>query len=185
MAAVGDNTFFFFLILMPGMGAELRASRKPSPSIAARSRRGVTQNPQLTPKRQPRVPKKAPKFSPQMAPKLSPKKTPRCPLLLTLGRDDLDFDLLGGIGCRIQGFVFLLCKRNISRKGGDAAAKGGKGGQMPGRTPKTAQQPPKISPKTLKSSLKLPKNNPSPSRAAPDSLLPLYGHWFQIVFIGG
>jgi hypothetical protein len=33
LAAVGDNTFFFFLILMPGTGAELRASRKPRPSI--------------------------------------------------------------------------------------------------------------------------------------------------------
>lgn len=33
LAAVGDSTFFFFLILMPGTGAELRASRKPRPSI--------------------------------------------------------------------------------------------------------------------------------------------------------
>ena len=34
LVAVGDSTFFFFLILMPGMGAELRASRKPRPSMA-------------------------------------------------------------------------------------------------------------------------------------------------------
>ena len=33
LAAVGDNTFFFFLILMPGTGAELSTSRKPRPSI--------------------------------------------------------------------------------------------------------------------------------------------------------
>lgn len=33
LAAVGDSTFFFFLILMPGTGAELSASRKPRPSI--------------------------------------------------------------------------------------------------------------------------------------------------------
>lgn len=39
LAAVGDKTFFFFLILMPGMGAELRASRKPSPSMAEKNKK--------------------------------------------------------------------------------------------------------------------------------------------------
>lgn len=38
LAAVGDSTFFFFFILMPGTGAELSASRKPRPSMAAKGK---------------------------------------------------------------------------------------------------------------------------------------------------
>lgn len=45
LAAVGDRTFFFFLILMPGTGAEFRASRNPRPSMAGGAQGGHQKTP--------------------------------------------------------------------------------------------------------------------------------------------
>lgn len=77
---------FFFLILIPGTGAELRASRKPVHSMAAAGTQQTGVRPGGHFKH----------------------SDHRVTEELTLRGDDLDLDLFGGVGWRVEGFVLLL-----------------------------------------------------------------------------
>lgn len=91
---------FFFLILMPGTGAELRASRKPVHSMAAARRQRTGVRPQQ------------PHYSEATSYKLQ--------AVLTLRRDDFDFDFFGRVGWGVEGLVLLLLMWSLhgTRTGG-------------------------------------------------------------------
>lgn len=76
---------FFFLILMPGTGAELRASRKPVHSMAAarRQQTGVRSQQLHYSDDKPQA-------------------------VLTLRRDDFDFDFFDRVGWGVERLVLLL-----------------------------------------------------------------------------
>lgn len=83
---------FFFLILMPGTGAELRASRKPVHSMAAARTQRTGVRPQ-----QPHS------------------SDDKLQAVLTLRRDDFDFDFFGRVGWGVEGLVLLLLMRSLHR----------------------------------------------------------------------
>lgn len=85
---------FFFLILMPGTGAELRASRKPVHSMAAAGTRHTE------------VRSREFNYSED-----------RVTQGLTLRGDDLDLDLFGRVGRGVEGFVLLLQVRRLRGTG--------------------------------------------------------------------